>query len=74
MEKIRNGFMALLAIAIASAYVSCSNGDSDENESKKLENTSWSSVETLSHNSLSVATDKKESNCLSLEKVDSQSQ
>jgi hypothetical protein len=59
MEKIRNGFMALLAIAIASAYVSCSNGDSDENESKKLENTSWSSVETLSHNSLSVATDKK---------------
>lgn len=37
MEKIRNGFMAPLAIAIASAYVSCSNGYSDENESKKLE-------------------------------------
>ena len=73
MEKIRNGFMALLAIAIASAYVSCSNGDSDENESKKLENTSWSSVETLSHNSLSVATDKKESNTVIISKMESMS-
>lgn len=73
MEKIRNGFMALLAIAIASAYVSCSNGYSDENESKKLENTSWSSVETLSHNSLSVATDKKESNTVIISKMESMS-
>lgn len=73
MEKIRNGFMASLAIAIASAYVSCSNGYSDENESKKLENTSWSSVETLSHNSLSVATDKKESNTVIISKMESMS-
>ena len=36
----------------------------------KLENTSWSSVETLSYNSLSVATDKKESNTVIISKME----
>ena len=70
MKIIRNVFAALMITTITSFGVSCSNGDSDESESNKLESTSWSSVETLSHDSLSIAKDKTESNTTILSKME----
>lgn len=57
MQNVRMFFTGI-AIFVASLFmVSCSGGDSENEQKKILENATWTSVASVSHNPSAVAID-----------------
>lgn len=69
MKKLKIVAMAVFALALGNTLLSCSSDDDVINENKKVENTSWNSVEFNSHQTTSYFTDKSESNTTVLAKM-----
>lgn len=62
MKEVKTLSISLFTFAMAFVMVSCSNNDNTEEESKRVNNTSWSSGDMASHSSALVAIDKTEAN------------
>lgn len=74
MKRFKFFVLAIIALAVGNTLLSCSSDDDEpKNENKKVENTTWNSVEFNSHQTTSYFTDKTESNTTVLAKMNQMS-
>lgn len=69
MKNLKVVALAFIAMSFVNTLQSCSSDEEVINENKKVENTSWNSVEFESHNTSSYFVDKSEPNTTVLAKM-----
>lgn len=73
MKRLKLFAVAMISLVLGTTLLSCSNEDDAIDENKKVENTTWRSVEFNSHQTTSFFTDKSESNTTVLAKMNQMS-